>query len=157
MKGVILNKGEKGYSYFKQIFDKITVLSTDYNWLISYPECYPNDKEWEKKLQKKYLWISGKEIKDIFRLGDFQWVWGVLSGFSQNILSEDVLKYPLPYADGYPGFWKNPVTLQHPLAEIEIVAWDSCCTLCIAKEKQIIDEFLKVYNQAEDLEKYNKK
>ena len=53
MKGVILNKGEKGYSYFKQIFDKITVLSTDYNWLISYPECYPNDKEWEKKLQKK--------------------------------------------------------------------------------------------------------
>lgn len=157
MKGVILNKGEKGYSYFKQIFDKITVLSADYNWLISYPECYPNDRELEKKMRKKYLWISGKEIKDILCLDDFQWVWGVLSGFPQKILLEDVLKYPLPYADGYSGFWENPVTLQHPLAEIEIVAWDGCCTLCIAKERLIIDEFLTVYKQAENLEKYNEK
>ena len=157
MKGIVLNKGEKGYSYFKQIFDKISVLSTSYNWLISYPECYPSDKELEKKLQKKYLWVSGKEIKDIFCLEDFQWVWGVLSGFPQNILLEDILKYPLPYADGYLGFWEDPITLQHPLAEIEIVAWDSSCTLCIAKHQLIIDEFLKLYNQADDLEEYNKK
>lgn len=108
-------------------------------------------------MRKKYLWISGKEIKDILCLDDFQWVWGVLSGFPQKILLEDVLKYPLPYADGYSGFWENPVTLQHPLAEIEIVARDGRCTLCIAKERLIIDEFLTVYNQAEDLEKYNEK
>ena len=107
-------------------------------------------------MQKDYLWVSGKEIKSLFQLEDFQWVWGVLSGFSSNILLEDVLKYPLPNADGYPGFWENPVTLQHPLAEMELVAWDSSCTLCIAKNELIIDEFLALYSQAEDLEKYNK-
>ena len=157
MKGVILNKGERGYSYFKQLFDKITVLSADYNWLISYPECYPRDRELEKKMRKDYLWVSGKEMKNMFRLDDFQWIWGVLSGFPQNTLLKDILKYSLPYADGYPGFWENPVRLQHPLAEVEIVAWDSSCTLCIAKDKFIIEEFVTIYNQAEDLEEYNKK
>ena len=157
VKGAILNRGEDGYSYFKQVFDKIEVLSIQYNWLISYPECYPQDKELEKRMQKDYLWLPGREIKSLFQLEDFQWVWGVLSGFSSNILLEDVLKYPLPYADGYSGFWKNPVTLQHPLAEIELVAWDSSCTLCIAKKERIIDEFWALYIQAEDLEEYNKK
>ena len=41
MKGIILDKGEKGYSLFGRVFDNINVLSEKYNWLISYPECYP--------------------------------------------------------------------------------------------------------------------
>lgn len=53
---------------------------------------------------------------------DFQWIWGVLSGFEKHIELDDVLRSELPYADGYAGFWKNPVTIQHPLADVEIVA-----------------------------------
>ncbi|MBB6713395.1 hypothetical protein [Clostridium gasigenes] len=49
----------------------------------------------------------------------------MLSGSPQNITIDEILKYPLPYADGYKGFWKNPISLQHPLVEIEIVPWDS--------------------------------
>ncbi len=78
-------------------------------------------------------------------------VWGVFSDFF-NILLEDVLKYPLSYADGYLRFWKKPVTLQHSLVEMELVAWESNCTLCIAKNEVIIDEFLSLYSQAENLE-----
>ena len=72
MKGAILNRGEDGYSYFKQVFDKIEILSIQYNWLISYPECYPQDKELEKRMQKNYLWVPGREIKSLFLFEDFQ-------------------------------------------------------------------------------------
>lgn len=40
------------------------------------------------------------------------------------IKPEEVLKYDYPYADGYKGFWENPIALQHPLAVSEIVVWD---------------------------------
>ena len=38
---------------------------------------------------------------------------------------------------GYDGFWKNPVSIQHPLAELEIVAWDSTLTLLISRMKPL--------------------
>ena len=68
-----------------------------------------------------------------------------------------MLKYDLPYADGYPGFWKNPLTLQHPLAKIEIVPWDSALTLILSEEKEIVDTFRKYFRQSEDLAEYNTK
>lgn len=81
---------------------------------------------------------------------------GSFSGFNKNILKEDVLKYDLPYADDYGEFWKNPLSIQHPLAEIEIVAWDSTLTLLISKDDEIVDIFMKNKPYAKDLEKYNK-
>lgn len=155
MKGLILNKGENSYSYFKDIFWKINEISEDYNWLISYPECYPQNKELREKMDKDYIWLSGQELKNILYLDNFQWIWGVLSGFPKCILLEDILRYPLPYADGYMGFWRNPITLQHPLADIELVAWDNSCTLFISKEESLIEKIIKIYQQAEDLENYN--
>lgn len=88
---------------------------------------------------------------------NFQWIWGVLSAFSKKISKEDVLKYPLPFADGYTGFWKNPVTLQHPLAEIEIIAWDGCFVLFISKDNKLVDLLQASFPFAQDLEKYNAK
>ena len=61
----------------------------------------------------------------------------------------------MPYADGYEGFWGNPLSLQHPLASIEIVAWDSSLSLVISKNKQIIDNVRLVFPLSEDLEVYN--
>ena len=155
MKGIILDKGEKGFSLFGRVFDNINVLSEKYNWLISYPVCCPSDKELFETFTENYVWLSGKKLKEILHTEDFLWIWGVLSGFPENITLEDILKYPLPYADGYTGFWENPITLQHPLSEIELVAWDSTCTLFISKNDCVIEDISKIYPQAEDLEKYN--
>ena len=94
-------------------------------------------------------------MKEVLHTEDFLWIWGVLSGFPETITLEDVLNYPLPYADEYTGFWENPITLQHPLSEIELVAWDSTCTLFISNNDSIIEDISKIYPQAEDLEKYN--
>ncbi len=156
MKGLILNKGENEYSYLKNVFCEINEISEKYNWLISYPECYPQSKELQEKMKKDYIWMSGLEVKHMLYLDDFQWIWGVFSGFSPNILLEDILKYQLPYADGYTGFWRNPITLQHPLADIELVAWDSSCTLFVSRDETIIKKISTIYPQAEDLETYNK-
>lgn len=51
---------------------------------------------------------------------DFQWIWAALSGYEKDSPLSSVLQYPLPYADGYIRFWNNPLSIQHPLAAVEI-------------------------------------
>ena len=65
------------------------------------------------------------------------------------------LEYDYPYADEYKGFWKNPVSIQHPLAELEIVAWDGTLLLDISKDENVIETIKKKEVSAQDLEKYN--
>lgn len=81
--------------------------------------------------------------------------WGVLSGFKREVPLHQVLSYGLPYADGYTGFWKNPISIQHPMADIEIVAWDSALTLLISRDEAIAQVFRNAYPRSEDLETYN--
>ena len=64
---------------------------------------------------------------------------------------EEVLKYPLPSAEDYNGYYQNPVSLQHPLSSVEIVPSDSSWTLIISKDKNIIDSYLKIYPKCEEL------
>ena len=54
-----------------------------------------------------------------------------------------MLKYDYPYADGYTGFWKSPISVQHPLAVSEIVAWDGMYILLIAENDESVNTFMK--------------
>ena len=90
-------------------------------------------------------------------LEDFQWIWAVLSGFDKSIELSEILKYDLPYANGYSGFWKNPLTLQHPLSKIEIVPWDGVLTLILSEKKEIVDSFISCFPNSENLKDYNDK
>ena len=155
MYGAILRKGEEYYTYLYRIFTGINMVQKDYNWLLTDIVAYPETKEYQDLFSKEYCWLSGEELTNIIEKEDFQWIWGVLSGFDKNIDIEEVLKYSVPYADGYEGFWGNPLSLQHPLASIEIVAWDSSLSLVISKNKQIIDNIRLVFPLSEDLEVYN--
>lgn len=49
------------------------------------------------------------------------------------------MNYKLPYAAGNGNIWKEPISMQHPLADIEIIAWDSSLTAVICKDDSIID------------------
>ena len=42
MKGTILEKGEKYYTYLREIFSAINNVQKDYNRLITDCECYPS-------------------------------------------------------------------------------------------------------------------
>ena len=154
--GAILKKGEPFYTYLSKIFTAIGETQTEYNWLITDCTCYPRSSDIGTLLSQDFCWLSGNKLTSIIKKEDFQWIWGVLSGFEPDISLEDVLKYPLPYADGYEGFWKNPLTMQHPLTSVEIVPLDSSLTLIFSKQKEIIDQFRTHFPLSEDLTLYNK-
>lgn len=152
--GAILEKGEKYYTYLNKILNGTNNIQKNYNWLISDCTCYIPPSETEKLLSKEYCFISGERLTEIAK-ENFQFVWAVFSGFDKNISEEEILKYELPYADGYAGFWENPLSIQHPLADIEIVAWDSALTLVLSRDKEIINRFRKAFPLSEDLLLYN--
>lgn len=77
-------------------------------------------------------------------------------GFEKHITLEEVKRYDLPYADGYRGFWEENISIQHPLATVELVAWDSGCTLFISKDDEMVNKFRREFPLSVDLEMYNK-
>ncbi|WP_042274576.1 DUF2691 family protein [[Clostridium] dakarense] len=155
MRSAILEKGEPYYTYMSKIFNAIEDEQLKYNWLITNCECYPEDKNINELFSKEYIWISGKQFAEIIAKEDFQFIWGVFSGFSKDITFEQVLKYDLPFADGYEGFWVNNIGIQHPLAEVEIVAWDSSLTLLISKNDNLVEKFRRNLPMSKDLSELN--
>ncbi len=153
--GAILDEGEKFYTYMRKVFNAINNKQKEYNWLITNCECFPYSQE-AQKLLREYCFISGDELTQIVEKEDFLWIWAVLSGFKKDIPMDEIMKYPLPYADGYKGFWQNPLSLQHPLASVEIVPWDSSLTLVLSENKEIVDLFRQAFPLSKDLSKYNK-
>ncbi|WP_199485655.1 hypothetical protein [Absiella sp. AM29-15] len=154
--GAINEKGERYYTRMSKVFEAIHQKQCAYNWLISDVDHVPSKIE-ALYDQKHYCWISGDELTKIVQEDDWQWDWAVLSGFDKSIPLSEVLKYPHPYADGYRGFWKNPVSIQHPLACIEIVCWDSCLTLFISDQQALVENFKAYFPLSEDLVKYNQR
>ena len=155
MKGIILNKGEEYYTQLKLFFKAIDNIQENYNWLITDYECYPENEKYAKIFNGNPVWISGKELTKMMINEDFQWIWGVLSGFEKNISKDEVFRHASPIANGYEGFWSNSISIQHLLADLEIVAWDSSLTLFISKEDKIVEKLRTHLVLAEDLQKYN--
>lgn len=152
MYGAILERGQQYYTNLKVIFNKLENIK-NYNWLITDWECNQNIYE----LNGNYCWLTGYEFEAILnKYNDLQWIWGVITGFDKTIALDDVLKFHLPKAENE-SFWHNPISIQHPLASIEIVAWDSSLVLVISKTKFEIDKFKQAFNLSEDLQEYNTK
>lgn len=152
--GAINAKGEKYYTYMKKLFEAIGTRQTEFNWLITDCICYPDNPKTDAMLSKDYCWISGDELTEIVGQEDFQWIWAVLSGFDKSVTLEEVLKYDFPRAEDYNGFWSKPISMQHPLARIEIVPWDSTMTMIFSDDKNIIDSFRAAYPFSVDFETY---
>ncbi len=150
--------GKYYYTDIKNVFAAIGNRQKDYNWLITGCECYPTGPETNPEtcamLRQKYCWFDGEALTDMVEKERLQWVWAVLSGFEKTVEPAEVLKYDLPYADGYEGFWKTPLTLQHPLAKVEIVPWDSSLTLILSEEEEIVKDFRRNCPWSEDLAEY---
>lgn len=153
--GAINEKGEQWYTQIGRVFKAMKNKQNDYNWLITDIDCVP--PKIEEHYSGSYCWLTGEELSRIVVEDDGQWVWGVLSGFDKSIDLSEVLQYSRPYADGYEGFWINPISIQHPLATIEIVAWDSTLTLFFSKQEDLVKDFLSFFPYSEDLSQYNAK
>ena len=155
--GAINNKGERFYTYMSRVFEAIDNKQKNYNWLITDYECYPKNQKIRDLLWKdEYCFISGEELTEIVSVEDFQWIWGVFSGFEKSVALDEILKFSLPYSDLYTGFWKNPLTMQHPLSCVEIVPWDGSLTLFLSSDKSLVDGFRNFFRYSMDLEEYNR-
>lgn len=153
--GAINEKGESYHTQMSRVFLAINNKQMEYNWLITdMADGGPPTirDEYEKN---HYCWLTGERLSKIVQEEDVLWAWAVLSGFEKNISLSEVLQYPRPGADGYRVFWKNPVSIQHPLATVEIVAFDSAFTLFISRNEALVKDFLKFFPLSEDLSIYN--
>ena len=106
-------------------------------------------------LSDKYCWITGDVLTEMVESENFQWIWGIFFAFPKDISEETVLKFKLPQLYEYAEILNNPVIIQHPLAEIEIIAWDSSMTIFISRENNLVNLLKKNNALAEDLEEYN--
>lgn len=139
MKSIIIEQGRRYYTFLKEYFNLMDNVQKEYNWLISSYECYPRSKEIQSVFSREVVWLSGSELTDIINEEDFQWIWGVLSGFPQKLSLEEVMAHKIPWADGNTVVWNEGHRMQHPLADIEIVAWDSSATIIKSKRDEIIN------------------
>lgn len=169
--GAIDQKSAKWYTDLAKVFGGIGDTICKYNWLITDSEIYSQNPKLKKYNTKpyyikkgdkivripcpEYVFLHGEELKEIVNAEHTQWSWAVVSGFEKDVALDQILSYPLPYADGYKGFWENPLTMQHPLAEVEIVPWDSTLVLVLSKNKEIVDQFRAAFPNSEDLADYN--
>jgi len=155
VKGIILDKSEQYFTFLGGIFKAIQNKQEEYNWLITDYECYPQSEKCSELFNGKDIWISGSELTKMIETEDFQWIWGVFSGFPKGVPKDNVMEFDIPKAEEHEDFWKVPVSIQHPLADIEIVAWDSSLTLFISKDDELIKLFCEEFPLAENLTEYN--
>lgn len=61
----------------------------------------------------------------------------------------------VPRAEGCE-VWRSDFQIQHPLAQIEIIAWEGTYLIMISKNEELIRNFRNQFPQAIDLYEYNK-
>ena len=153
--GAIEHKSVKGHTCLASLFKAIDNQQLHYNWLITDYEGCAEDEQICDKLEQEYCWLTGEELTEIIEKEDFQWIWGILLGFRKEIALSKILESPLPDIEKAT-FWKNPVSIQHELADIEIIAFDSTYTVFKSKSKELYEGFRRYYTKSEDLEEHNK-
>lgn len=157
VRGAILNKGEFGYTLMRRIFNAINQVQRNYNWLITDVNAYPNDPIFEKLVNEEYMWMTGDELTKMVEKEDFQWIWAVFSGFSPDINKEAIFEYKLPNVQENYDVWKNQPRIQHPLANIEILACDSSYVTIVSKHDSIVNDFMNFFKYSIDLDTYLEK
>lgn len=136
-----ISKGEDDYyTDILKVVNAIGGRNLDYNWLITEIETSTGDYFYEE-----YVILSNDELLDNLENKEIQWIWGTFSAIPKKYKQEEILKYNLP---GVENIDKKEIKIQHPLAEIEIIAYDSTFVQLIAKDKTIAEKFKKLYKKA---------
>jgi hypothetical protein len=157
MLGAILEVEDMDYIYIEKLFSDMEEFYLGFNWLISDYECYkyPSTKI---PFSKKYVWLTGAELGEVMRQNRLPFIWGTYSGFLPEVTLDEVLSSclsGLPYAEGAESFWKSDFKLQHPLSEIEVIAWEATYFIIMSRNEDLIHRFREKYPLSEDLWKYN--
>ena len=122
-------------------------IPDDYKWLITDVEACPKDDEVSDKLEKPLV-ISNKELVEMLKKDDFQWIWAVFSLFKPNVENNKIMQEnPMLYSQIESKFYEIPV-IQHSLAILEIDAFDSSYVMMTSKEAIYLEKFKKLFPQS---------
>ena len=137
------------YTYLDEVFSRVPEFR-HYHWLISDLELnYCPDP----RLQEDPVIIDGESLNEILKTHKVQFIWAVLSGFKEKI---DALPTKLPYADGNRELLIGCPKPQALGSEVEIVCWDSTCTLFIGVDNSIAKKLRDIYPDIRDLDVENR-
>lgn len=155
MKGALLMTGEEYFTDMKRMLTGIKNVEK-YNWLITDFEGDPASPKLEAQLLSPtgYCFLSGEELQKIVKTKKFQWEWAILTAFAPTVKLEDILRYELPNTTNET-FFDERVVMQHPYAEMELIAYDSTMFICIAKSYAQVKYFREKFPLSVDLRDYN--
>lgn len=151
MKRYISDTDENSYTHMLKVLNSIGGRNLKYNWLITEIQAYPTDTETNSLLiNTRYLVLSTNELLNVLEKEDFQWIWGVFSAIPEKYSKEEILASEIPWADGNSLIYQNAPIIQHPLADIEIVAFDSTLVQITSKDNKIAELFKTAYPSAKE-------
>ena len=109
-----------------KLLQEFKIKDLNYKWLIT--DIETNEEELSNK---EFIIIMHQDlIKLLENNKDIQWIWAVFSAIPSKYSDDEILKYKFPYIIEN----KNiNITIQHPLAEIEIDCIDSSYAKIIFK------------------------
>ncbi|MBD2869170.1 hypothetical protein IDH41_11335 [Paenibacillus sp. IB182493] len=139
----------------RTVFEAFGGRQLNYNWLLTDLECnhypepvLPYDDE------GRPLWLTGEQLSKVVSENDIQFIWGVLSGFDKTV-EVDMPGLQVEPSAGNPEHWNGAPAIQHPKAKVEIVCWDSSCTLLLSQDDELSRRFRSFFKEAVDLDEYN--
>ena len=141
MKRYISKEDEYYYTDMLKVIKAIGGKNLDYNWLITEIETSTGDY-----FEDDYIILTNEKLLDKLESKKIQWIWGTFSAIPKKYKQEEILKYNLP---GVENIDKKEIKPQHPLAEIEIIAYDSTFVQIIAKD-EIAEKFKRIYPRAKE-------
>ncbi|MFI2742742.1 hypothetical protein ACG2LH_08385 [Zhouia sp. PK063] len=128
------------------------------NWILTNQEYILldyKDKGVVEKLdhQSEIIHFNGQELLDILENREIQFIWGVFCGTKKRI--EKLNQDQIPYADMNSEIWTLPDKYLLPESEIEIICFDSSCTIIKFKDLEVEKRWKSKFTDAKKLKKKN--
>ncbi len=150
MRRYISAKERRYYTHMLEIILALGGKALPYKWLISGMEAYPAEREKYADMVEKneYLILSNTELLEMLTEDDFQWIWAIFSAIPEQRSDAEILEYELPSVDNVEIYKKDVAIIQHPLAELEIVAVDSSNAFIVARDEKMAEKFRDLFPKA---------
>ena len=140
------------------VFEAFGGRERDFNWLLTDVELNQYPPGISPDIGRESAqWLGGPELREIVNTYDVQFIWGVLSGFGPRVVIDPAALEVYPFADGNKSLWVRGARIQHPLADVEIVCWDSSATLLLSRDDDVTRRFRTFFPEAVDLDEYNER
>lgn len=151
--GAIDRGSLRWYTMLPDLLPALEPVFLNHNWLITDCNCNRDNPIDQAERRDGYCWLTGTELVEFARHDNTQFIGAVFSGFSPEIPREQVLEQPMPIWENG-GYWYTPLHLQHPLANVELVPWDSSYLLLLSHDEKLVRQFRAAFPKSEDLVEY---